>query len=111
MLRGFIILLFLQLVGDVISTGFDLPIPGPVIGMILLLLLLILKGQVPEDLGKTSDGLTSHIGLFFVPAGAGVSLYLDMIGAQWPMIVVASLTSTVLTLLLSAFIFQKLAGR
>ena len=111
MIRGFIILLFFQLMGDMLSTGFDLPVPGPVIGMVLLFWVLVLMGGLPADLEKTGEALISNIGLFFVPAGAGVSLYLGLIGEQWPMILVASLTSTVLTLFLCAFIFRTLAGR
>jgi len=111
MLRSFIILLGLQLVGDLISTGLHLPVPGPVIGMLLLLVALILGKDIPADLEKTGDTLIAHIGLLFVPAGAGVSLYLGLIAKEWPIILVASFTSTVLTLLFCAIIFRKFAKR
>ncbi len=109
LVHGFLILLGLQLLGDAISTGLALPIPGPVIGMIMLLLILIVKKGVPDDLGITADGLIKYIGLLFVPAGAGASLYLGLIAEQWLMIIVASFTSTVLTLVLCAWIFKALS--
>lgn len=109
MVKGFIILIGLLLLGDVVSDGLSLPVPGSVIGMVMLFIgLIVLKG-VPEDLGKVSDGLIAHIGLLFVPAGAGISLYLGMIAENWLMIVLASLGSTVLTLIFTAMMFKLLS--
>lgn len=109
MVKGFIILIGLLLIGNAVSDGLSLPVPGSVIGMVLLFLgLLIVKG-VPEDLGKVSDGLISQIGLLFVPAGAGISLYLGMIAENWLVIILASVGSTVLTLIFTAMMFRILS--
>ena len=111
MINGFIILIALQLLGEAISTLLSIPIPGSVIGMVILLCGLIIKKSISEDLSIAADGLIKYIGLLFVPAGAGVSLYLDLIAEEWLMIIVASFTSTVLTLLSAAFIFKALSKR
>ena len=98
MIKGFIVIIGLLLVGEVLSDGFSLPVPGSVIGMVLLFVGLIILKSVPDDVGKVSDGLVAHIGLLFVPAGAGISLYLGMIAENWLVIVLASVGSTVLSL-------------
>jgi len=66
---------------------------------------------VPNDLAKTADGLISHIGLLFAPAGAGITLYLAMIAENWLIIMLASFGSTALTLLFTALAFRALSQR
>lgn len=109
MIKGFIILIGLLLFGQTVSEVFSLPVPGSVIGMVMLFVLLIFIKGVPEDLGKVSDGLIAHIGLLFVPAGAGISLYLGMIAENWLVIILASLGSMVLTLVFTALVFKALS--
>jgi holin-like protein len=107
--KGFIVLIGLLLLGELLSESFNLPIPGSVIGMVLLFIALIVIKSVPEDVGKVSDGLVAHIGLLFVPAGAGISVYLGMIADNWLVIVLASLSSTILTLAFTALAFKLLS--
>ncbi|MFK7839694.1 MAG: CidA/LrgA family protein [Bdellovibrionales bacterium] len=108
MVQGFLILVGLLIVGNALSNIFTLPIPGSVIGMLMLFFGLCLYKSVPEDLGKVSDGLVAHIGLLFVPAGAGISLYLSMITENWVVILSASAISTFLTLIFSVLVFRVL---
>ena len=77
--------------------------------MVMLFVGLIVAKGVPEDLGKVSDGLIAQIGLLFVPAGAGISLYLGMIAENWMVIILASVSSTVLTLIFTAMMFKVLS--
>lgn len=109
MVKGFIVLIGLLLLGNTLSDGLSLPVPGSVIGMLLLFIGLVVMKSVPQDLGKVADGLVAHIGLLFVPAGAGISLYLGMIADNWLVIVLASLSSTVLTLIFTALVFKGLS--
>ncbi len=75
MVKALAILLSIQLFGEVIVRLFNLPIPGPVIGMLLLFGLLLVRGSVPATLEKTARGLIQHLSLMFIPAGAGVMTY------------------------------------
>ncbi len=106
LINGLIIIIGLLFAGDIVSTAFDLPIPGSVIGMLALLIILITRKSIPKSIGMTSDNLVKYIGLLFVPAGAGVSLYLDLIVQQWPVIILASFTSTILTFLVCSMTFK-----
>ena len=109
MIKGFIVLIGLLLFGNLISEGLSLPVPGSVIGMVLLFLGLVFLKRVPEDVGKVSDGLIAQIGLLFVPAGAGISLYLGMIAESWLVIILAALGSTVLTIIFTVLLFKLLS--
>lgn len=83
-----------------------LPLPGSVAGMLLLTLFLKLKWIKLEWVKGLSDFLISNMGFFFVPAGVGLMLCLDIIKAEfWP-IVLATLASTVLVLAVTGWVHQ-----
>lgn len=48
-----------------------LPVPGPVVGMMLLLALMLMRAPLPAMVEETADGLLKHLSLLFVPAGVG----------------------------------------
>ena len=104
-------LLVLQLVGEVIARGFNLPIPGPVIGMLLLFLALALRRGPTSDLQATSQGLLQHLSLLFVPACTGIVLHLHRVADEWLPLLLSLLFSTVLTLALTALVMRLCARR
>jgi len=108
MLGALTILLVFQLVGEAISHGLDLPVPGPVIGFALLFLSLLARGGVPEDLRATATGLLQHLSLLFVPAGVGVMVHLSRLREEWLPISVALVVSTVLTIACTALTMRWL---
>ena len=100
---GFVtVLLLCQLAGEVIARSLGLPLPGPVLGMLILLTGLIVRGGVPEPLQRTAEGLLSHLSLLFVPAGVGVVLHVNLIADEWLPISAALVGSTILTIAVSA---------
>lgn len=108
MLPAITVLLVCQLIGEVIARTLGLPLPGPVIGMALLLGVLAVRGREPEALGRTCDELLRHLSLLFVPAGVGVLVYLGLIADQWFAIAAALLGSTVLGLIVTALVLRAL---
>ena len=111
MIQGFIVIIGLLFIGEILSDAFALSVPGAVIGMILLLGLLTVQKSVPASVARVSDGLVAHIGLLFVPAGAGISLYLGMIAENWVLIMLASFGGTVSSLVVTALLFKALKQR
>ncbi len=103
-LNGITILLAYQLVGEITSRLLQLPVPGPVIGMILLFLTLLLRGSLEKTLDSAATALLSHLSLLFVPAGVGVVVHLDLIGDEWLPISIALVLSTLITLAATALI-------
>jgi holin-like protein len=79
-ITGLTWLLACQLVGEVLVRLTDAPVPGPVVGMIVLFVLLRLRGSGDDaTVVRAADGLLRHLQLFFVPAGVGVVVYLGTI--------------------------------
>jgi holin-like protein len=103
MARALTVLLLFQLVGEVIARLLELPVPGPVIGMLLLLGALLLRGAAPDTLRDTAQGLLSHLSLLFVPAGVGVIVHIGRLQDEWLAILATLVLSTMLTLVLTAW--------
>ena len=108
MLGALTLLLVYQLVGEVLVQLLQLPVPGPVIGMLLLFVTLLLRGEAPESLRNTANGLLSHLSLLFVPAGVGVMLHFHRLATEWLPIVVALVASTVITIAVTALVMRAL---
>ncbi len=86
-----------QLIGELFIAASGLPVPGPVVGMALLFIGLMVRGSIPEHLGALADTLLAHLSLLFVPAGVGVMLHARLIGSELVPISVALVVSTILT--------------
>ena len=100
-------LLLCQLAGEALSRILHSPVPGPVLGMLLLATFYIVRRREPgESMQKASDGLLRWLGLLFVPAGVGVVTHLDLLRASWLPVTVALLGSTLLTLLTTALLMH-----
>ena len=106
-----------QLVGDMIADIISVPVPGMVIGLVLLVTLLFLKGclhgpntAVPESLSCVAKGLHDHLGLLFVPAGVGIMANLQSLAADavglFSAVVVSTLATVAVTGLTAAW-FRK----
>jgi holin-like protein len=102
------VLLMFQFAGEMVRAITGLPVPGPVIGMVLLLIAFLAKLPVPAGIHATSRKLLAYLGLLFVPAGAGVVTRLPMIGVHWLPIVIAVVGSTVITMVITAVVMRGL---
>jgi holin-like protein len=111
MISALTTLLFFQLFGEILTGFFTVPVPGPVIGMALLFITLVIRGGPSESLKSTSNGLLQNLSLLFIPAGAGVLLHLQRLADDWVAIVVAVLVSTLATLSFSGWIIKWLDHR
>lgn len=109
-LNGITFLLVYQLVGEIAVRLLNLPVPGPVLGMLMLFLTLMLRGKAPESVDTASTALLSHLSLLFVPAGVGMMVHFGRIADEWLPIVVVLVVSTLITMAATAGIMQ-LSGR
>lgn len=109
MLSALTLILACQLVGELITRFFGLPIPGPVAGMVILFAILSIKGSVPDEIGAVADTLLKHLALLFVPAGVGVMAHLGLLGRDLLPISVALVGSTLITIAVTALIMARLA--
>jgi putative effector of murein hydrolase LrgA (UPF0299 family) len=109
MLTAFATLLACQLAGEAVVRLLAAPIPGPVIGMILLFALMLVRLPFPSSLVDTSEGLLRHLSLLFVPAGVGVIQHLERLGAGGLRLVAVVVLATILTLAVTALVFEGIA--
>ena len=105
MIRGLTILLIFQSLGEMSAHVLNGAIPGPVVGLLLLLMFLVIRGGVPASISTAADGLLAHLSIFFIPAAVGVMLYVSTLastGAAWAFAIAlstgASITVTALVL-------------
>jgi putative effector of murein hydrolase LrgA (UPF0299 family) len=107
MIRGFAVLLLCQLVGEAVSHLLALPVPGPVLGLALLVAGLAAwhrfdrfadRTLQASPVGQVADGLLGALALLFVPAGVGVVQYGGLIGAYGVALGLALVVSTFATL-------------
>ena len=119
MIASLSLILLCQLAGEVFVRGLGLPMPGPVVGLLLLLVLLLARdrfkvmarGPLRQDgVENASRSLLAHLSLLFVPAGVGVVQKLDLIAQHGIAIIVILAISVVVTLLVTVATFL-LAGR
>ncbi|MGB7180401.1 MAG: CidA/LrgA family protein [Burkholderiaceae bacterium] len=108
MLNGLTLILVCQLIGELISQATGGPIPGPVIGMVILFLFLLVRGSVPKNLQTTGNALLSNFSLLFIPAGVGVMLHFRLLGRDWLAVSVALIVSTILTIVVTALLMSRL---
>ncbi len=106
MLQALATLLVFQTVGEVLTYALALPIPGPVLGMALLLAYLLLNERAVAGLRPTCVELLKHLSLLFVPAGVGVMLHVARIANEWLPIVAALLGSTALAIVVTALVIK-----
>ena len=106
MILAVLSLLLCQLLGEVISQAFALPVPGPVLGMLFLAGALLWRGRLPVALGQAADFLLGHLSLFFVPAAVGVIANGGRIAREWLPLAASVAISTALTIGVAALVFQ-----
>lgn len=112
MIRGFTALLACQLAGEIAARALALPVPGPVVGLAILVVSLSLAGRsgrsrspADGDVGRVSDALLGALAFLFVPAGVGVVQHVGTVGPYAAALGLALVGSTVLTLAATVAVF------
>ena len=80
MLGALTLILLCQLVGEIITKSAQMPVPGPVIGMVVLFCILLFSPRkLPHEVETVGGFLLRYLALLFVPAGVGVITNLDLL--------------------------------
>jgi putative effector of murein hydrolase LrgA (UPF0299 family) len=114
MIGHFTVILGFQLLGEILVRSLGAPIPGPVLGMILFLGLLVLRPSFADSVKSTAQGLLTHLSLLFVPAGVGVVGHINTLGSDVGVILLTIIASTILAIVVGAYAFTwtaKLIGQ
>ena len=109
-LRGLAWLLAFQSIGELLARGLSLPFPGPVIGMMLLLIALRWE-VVREPVSNCADFLLAHLSLLFVPVGVGVMTHLSLVSQYGFRMLAVVVLSTLAGLLVTVLSLHWLRDR
>ena len=117
---GVSILLVFGLAGNRLIARYSIPLPGAVVGLVLLAGALAIARRVsapgtawlPENVAPASRALLNHLGLLFVPAGCAVLTEGDVLRRNWIPILAALVVSTTLGLAVCGWIMHRfVSGR
>lgn len=98
-----------QLAGETLVAATGMPLPGPVAGMVLMLVILGVRGHVPEDLSAVSGTLLANLSLLFVPAGTGIITHLALIRNDLLPVGLALVASTLGAVVVTGLLMQALS--
>ena len=104
MIFGFVQILLFQSIGELVSKFLLPTLPGPVIGLVLLVVWLVMRKKINAELAMVADGFSQYLGLLFVPAAVGVVLFLPQLKANAFAIITALIGSVILTIATSAVV-------
>ena len=116
MLNSIFVILFFQLVGEFIQKFLELSVPGPVIGLFLLLIILLMSKKnyykIPINfqinLINSAENLLNYLPLLFIPVVVGVVMHLSLLEDNLVPVMLVIIIGTLLTLAVTAFVMDKL---
>lgn len=111
LLRGLTWLVLFQLLGTALNSLFLGMLPGPIIGLLLLFVFLLLRGEVGEPLSEAAAGLLRYLPLLLVPPAVGVMVYAEQLATDFWALAGALGLSLLLSLLFAGWLMQKLIER
>ncbi|WP_435257729.1 CidA/LrgA family protein [Thioclava sp. FR2] len=109
MLHALLLILACQLAGETLARATGLPLPGPVLGMTLLLALMVLSKRLAEIIRPVAQAILARLSLLFVPAGVGVVGHISTLGNQTLALLGAIFVSTILAIAVGALTFSAVA--
>jgi holin-like protein len=110
MLAKLALLMGFQLAGEAIVKGLGVTFPGPLCGMLLLLVYLFATGGPSKELAGVATTLIDHLGLLFVPAGTAIVAYGALFASDGLAVMLALLVSTTVAIHVNAIVVERVSA-
>lgn len=110
-LAAALLLAGLQWLGDALVVFLGWPLPGSLLGLLMLLGLLALRGGVPQGLDDITAPLLRHLMLFLIPSVAAVGMYGPLLWEHAALFALAATLVTALTLAVTGWTLHWLMRR
>ena len=107
----FMYILLFSIVGEFLSTGLNLPVPGSIIGMVLLFICLKFKWIRLRQIYDAGQFLIENMTILFLPAGVGIMSHWSSISKYWWQIAVIFLVAIVVNIAVIGFVTQFVKRR
>lgn len=109
--RESLVILGIYLLGEIISSMLSLPIPGNILGMIILFILLYTKTIKLNQIANVTNFLLDHLAFFFIPAGVGLMSSVGIIKATWLQLLIVCVVTTIVIIAVTGVTVQFVAER
>ena len=107
--RESLIILGIYLLGELLSRSLNLPIPGNILGMLILFILLCTKVVKVDNISTVTNFLLDHLSFFFIPAGVGLMASIGIIKSTWWQLLVVCISTTVIIIGVTGTIVQAIS--
>ena len=107
--REALIILGVYLLGEFFASALHLPVPGNILGMVILFILLCTKVVKVDSISTITNFLLSHLAFFFIPAGVGLMVSLGVIKSTWWQLLVVCISTTIIIIGVTGTVVQALS--
>ena len=97
--------------GEVLHRIVGVPLPGNIIGMVILLILLCTKAVKPEHISGVSSFFLKYLALFFLPPSIAIMTVGDDVLSKWPLLLFLCIAVTIITIAMGGWVTQFLVRR
>lgn len=109
--REALIIFGIYLLGELLSSLPHLPIPGNILGMVILFILLCTKVVKVDNISNVTNFLLDHLSFFFIPAGVGLMASIGIIKSTWWQILVVCIATTIIVMGATGIIVQTISRK
>jgi len=109
--RETLIILGIYLLGELLSKLLNLPVPGNILGMVILFVLLCTKVVKVDNIVTVTNFLLDHLSFFFIPAGVGLMTSMGIIKSTWWQLIVVCVSTTIIIIGATGIIVQAISTR
>ena len=89
--------------GDSIQAFLNIPVPGSIIGLVLLFTCLQFKIIKLKQVETVGTWLKNNMAFLFVPITVGIMVHFELLQLHWVNLVIVMVISTVITYLATAY--------
>ena len=108
MVIGFATLFVLSALGEWLVHWLHLPLPGGLMGMVVLLVFLLVRPRPRPQLQAASQALLQNMMLLFIPLVTGVVDQVEQLQSHWLVFVGACIGGSLITLAITAWVFAAM---
>ena len=106
--REALIIFGIYILGELLSSVLHLPIPGNILGMVILFILLCTKVVKVDNISNVTSFLLDHLSFFFIPAGVGLMTSIGIIKSTWWQILIVCISTTIIMMGVTGIIVQTI---